>query len=142
VVKRKEKAIVWSLYPLEQLIIREIFVSFGIDTRVLASDLTQGQKSDLVKNFNSPDVCQVLIASYTANGAGLNLQQSCHNVHLFDPAPSANAQEQAIGRTYRLGQPRKVTVVEYYVRRTFNEKVVNTQILRALPGLMAMIDKD
>ena len=142
VVKRKEKAIIWSLYPLEQLIIREILVSFGIDTRVLASDLTQGQKSDLVKNFNSPDVCQVLIASYTANGAGLNLQQSCHNVHLFDPAPSANAQEQAIGRTYRLGQPRKVTVIEYYVRRTFNEKVVNTQILRALPGLMAMIDKD
>jgi hypothetical protein len=142
VVKRKEKAIVWSLYPLEQLIIREILVSFGIDARVLASDLTQGQKSDLVKNFNSPDICQVLIASYTANGAGLNLQQSCHNVHLFDPAPSANAQEQAIGRTYRLGQPRKVTVIEYYVRRTFNEKVVNTQILRALPGLMAMIDKD
>ena len=142
VVKRKEKAIIWSLYPLEQLIIRELLVSFGIDARVLASDLTQGQKSDLVKNFNSPEVCQVLIASYTANGAGLNLQQSCHNVHLFDPAPSANAQEQAIGRTYRLGQPRKVTVVEYYVRRTFNEKVVNTQILRALPGLMAMIDKD
>jgi hypothetical protein len=41
-----------------------------------------------------------------------------------------------------LGQPRKVTVIEYYVRRTFNEKVVNIQILRALPSLMAMIDKD
>jgi hypothetical protein len=44
-----------------------------------------------------------------------------------------------VGRSYRLGQSRKVTVVEYYVRKTFNKRVVNNQILRALPGLMAMI---
>jgi hypothetical protein len=44
-----------------------------------------------------------------------------------------------MGRSYRLGQSRKVTVVEYYVRKTFNERVVNNQILRALPGLMAII---
>ena len=44
-----------------------------------------------------------------------------------------------MGQSYRLGQSRKVTVVEYYIRKTFNKRVVNNQILRALPGLMAII---
>ena len=44
-----------------------------------------------------------------------------------------------MGRSYYLGQSRKVTVVEYYMRKTFNKRVVNNQILRALPSLIAII---
>jgi len=44
-----------------------------------------------------------------------------------------------VGRSYRLGQSRKVIVVKYYMRKTFNKRVINNQILRALPSLMAII---
>jgi len=30
-------------------------------------------------------------------------------------------------------------VVKYYMRKTFNKRVINNQILRALPSLMAII---
>lgn len=75
------------------------------------------------------------------NGVGLNLQGKCWNVHLFDPAPSKDAQFLAIGRSYRLGSKHDVLVIEYFVQGSFNERVVNVQILRSLPGLMAMIDQ-
>ena len=139
VVKRREKAIIQTLYLLEQLIIQEILVAFSINACLLTLDLAQGQKSNLIKNFNTPGIYTILIASYTTNGTGLNLQQACYNVHLFDPAPSASAQEQAVGRSYCLGQSRKVTIVKYYMRKTFNKRVVNNQILRALPSLIAII---
>jgi len=37
---------------------------------------------------------------------------------------SKEAQEQAVGRCYRIGQVRDVTVIEYFVQGSFNEKQV------------------
>jgi hypothetical protein len=141
VVKRKEKAIVWTLYPDEQLILREIMSYFGIDARILSSDLSSTDHVSLTRSFNEPGGTQVLLASYTTNCAGLNLQKECRNVHLLDPATNANTEKQAIGRCYRLGQQQEVRVTGYYTRGTFNSYMFAHQIEKLLPGLAAMVER-
>ncbi len=71
----------------------------------------------------------ILIASYLVSGVGLSLHKACWNVHLLDPSPSQEAQAQAVGRTYRLGQAHDVRVVGYCVTGSYNECMVNTAII-------------
>lgn len=143
VVKRGEKAIVWVLYPFEQAFVTALLRAIYIDARAYSADLTAEKRSELQHTFNtSKTEAMVLVCSYSCNGVGLNLHHRCHNVHLLDPAMTQASQDQAIGRTLRLGQKFNVVVIEYFVRGSFNERQVNQIILRSLPNMMAMIDKE
>ena len=103
-VKRQEKAIVWTIYPFEQLLVASLLVLVHITGEAYLSELNPIQRHALQGKFNSPtDKCTVLVCNYSVNGVGLNLQHQCRNVHLFDPAISKEAQEQAVGRCYRIG---------------------------------------
>ncbi len=87
------------------------------------SALNPTKRTRLQAQFNeAASGAMVLIASYLVSGVGLNLQKACWYVHLLDLAPSREAQAQAAGRTYRLGQGHDVRVIEYFVTGSFNER--------------------
>jgi SNF2 family DNA or RNA helicase len=142
VIKRKEKAVIWVLYPIEQLLVTAILRCMGVDAYAFLSTLNPTERSNLQHEFNNnPDWCTALGSSYRCSGIGMNLQKIGRFVHLLDPAPTEAAQNQAVGRSYRVGSTRDVLVIEYFVSGTFNEKQVNNQILKAIPGLMALVDR-
>eukprot|EP00539_Tryblionella_compressa_P016207 CAMPEP_0178851840 /NCGR_PEP_ID=MMETSP0746-20121128/21345_1 /TAXON_ID=913974 /ORGANISM="Nitzschia punctata, Strain CCMP561" /LENGTH=237 /DNA_ID=CAMNT_0020517449 /DNA_START=12 /DNA_END=725 /DNA_ORIENTATION=+ len=68
--------------------------------------------------------------------AGHNLQQSCHNVILFDPIYSgtdavadASVEEQAIGRVYRQGQQNDVTITRIILKGPEGETCLDDWIV-------------
>ncbi|OJJ67010.1 hypothetical protein ASPBRDRAFT_137160 [Aspergillus brasiliensis CBS 101740] len=77
--------------------------------------------------------------SYLVSSAGLNLQNLCHNVHLFSPATSKAVKDQSVGRALRVGQTRTVFVYEYCVPNTFNVYLAERSMQKALPGLVTMM---
>ncbi|KAE8164621.1 SNF2 family N-terminal domain-containing protein [Aspergillus tamarii] len=123
----KEKAIVWTLYPAEQVYVAAVLNEVGLDYGVYHSGL----------NFNhSASECMVLINSFSVNSAGLNLQNQCRNVHLFSPTISKSIRNQAIGRSCRLGQSRIVLVYEYIVNDSFNTYLQDRGDRKAMAGLI------
>jgi SNF2 family DNA or RNA helicase len=55
----------------------------------------------------------LIIANIISCGEGLNLQHF-HNIIIATPDWNPQAEEQAIGRVYRIGSPRPVNVTRYY----------------------------
>ena len=73
---------------------------------------------------------------------GLNLQNLCHNVHLFSPGMSKAVVNQAIGCMCCLGQTRIVLVYEYLLENNFNAMLVKCNKLKAVLGLVAEMSPD
>jgi hypothetical protein len=144
---KKQKAIVWTLYPYEQLFLEAFLNVQGIQARAYISTLDPSERQELQRDFNSPHMTsttrpkvEVLVASYFTNGVGLNLHEDCSSCHLFDQPPSQAARIQAIGRTYRLGQRRPVEVVEYCLADSFDLYQLGRVTKRAMPTAMSFLD--
>jgi len=121
-------------------LLKEIYRMMGFEAARFSSDMDAKQREDLQGRFNTKDPPNVFIVTYDLGGVGLNLQGACYRPHLFDPPLTQAEREQAIGRTYRLGQFHAVLVIEYEVCGTYNDKVVAKQMVRALPELAARFD--
>lgn len=110
-IKRGEKIITWVLYPIEQMLVATTLRVMGVETSAYLSSLNATDRAQLQRDFNEPgDPVRALSCSFAMNGAGLNLQRACWNVHILDPATTAASTEQGIGRSYRLNQKHDVSV--------------------------------
>ncbi|KAE8309793.1 hypothetical protein BDV41DRAFT_546879 [Aspergillus transmontanensis] len=75
VLLHKEKAIVRTFYPAEQVYVAAVMQEVGINYGVYHSGLNLTDRGKLIEEFNhSPSECMVLINSFSVNSAGLNLQ--------------------------------------------------------------------
>lgn len=133
-----EKAIIWTMFPAEQVYIGAALVEANIDAKVFHASLSFSERASLINEFTTErDKCMVLICSYSINAAGLNLQQLCRNVHLFSEGTSKSVVNQAIGRVCRLGQQHVVLVYDYQVEKSFDMTLVLRNKMKAIPGLVA-----
>jgi len=82
-----------------------------------------GQKSE-IPHVNDWDVLKnsVTIVQYQAGSAGIELQYA-NLVIIYTPTYSYQNHVQALGRAYRNGQTKKVTVYEYMTKETIEEAV-------------------
>ena len=137
----REKAIIWTQFPAEQVYLAATLQEIKIDAQVFHAALTSHERSVLVDQFTrDPLSCTVLICSYNVNAAGLNLQNLCRNVHLFSPAMSKSIVDQAIGRVCCIGQRRPVLVYEYNLESRFTSMLAMRNKLKSIPGLVAEMD--
>lgn len=138
---RKEKSIVWCLFPAQQVFVAAALRLVGIDAHILGSHLTNAERDELIKSFtNDKDQTMVLISSFSLNSDGLNLQSQCRNCHIFDTPRSEAVREQAISRVRRLGQNRIVKVYDIRVRQSFNVRQIRNNISKRFPTMVAELD--
>ena len=142
--KDQEKALIWVTFPTQQILICKLLRLMGIRTDLLIRDRVGYQaRREIINSFqhdNGPEGIQVLIGTYALGSAGINLQNLCRNVHLFDPPGSDAIGIQAVGRVRRIGQLREVKVFEYYVQGTVNEFQRWKNLQKALPGVLAQLN--
>ena len=122
VLRRREKALLFVQYPVEQKLLLALLDLVGIRASGLLAVLKPKARARMIKDFNTlgEGTCQVLVCSYKVSMAGHNLQAACRNVHLVDPPPTEAAMHQVIGRVQRMGQARTVNVVAYTSSKTHN----------------------
>ena len=88
-----------------------------------------GQTTDRelrVNRFQNDLTCRVFLMSLKAGGVGLNLTEADY-VYLVDPWWNPAVERQAIDRTHRIGQTRKVFAYKMICKDTIEEKILMLQ---------------
>ncbi len=83
-------------------------------------------RGDLVKDFQSHSGAAIFLISLKAGGFGLNLTSASYVV-LFDPWWNPAVENQAIDRTHRIGQTRKVIAYRLLIKGSIEEKIRELQ---------------
>jgi len=81
--------------------------------------------TESVEEFIDATVPTILLAQINALSHGIDgLQYACHDVIMYHPMWSRDATEQAVGRVWRQGQERNVTVTTIVCRDTLDDLVL------------------
>jgi SNF2 family DNA or RNA helicase len=83
-------------------------------------------RGDLVRRFQEAEGPAVFLISLKAGGFGLNLTAASY-VILFDPWWNPAVENQAIDRTHRIGQTRKVMAYRLLIKDSIEEKIRDLQ---------------
>ncbi|GAB3882181.1 DEAD/DEAH box helicase [Spirosoma agri] len=97
--------------------------------RNIAFEYLTGQTSnraDSVNRFQSDADVRVFLISLKAGGTGLNLTQADY-VYIVDPWWNPAVENQAIDRSYRIGQTKNVVAVRLICPNTIEEKMLDLQ---------------
>ena len=124
VIGEGHKALVFSQFTSLLAIVREKLDSASIRYEYLDGK-TQNRKA-VVQRFQTDASCPVFLISLKAGGHGLNLTAADY-VFILDPWWNPAVEMQAIDRTHRIGQTRRVFAYRIIARDTVEEKVISLQ---------------
>lgn len=124
-----------SKAPQHKILVFSQFVSMldlikeELDTRNIAYEYLTGQtqnRAEKVHAFQNNTDIRVFLISLKAGGTGLNLTEADY-VYLVDPWWNPAVENQAIDRSYRIGQSKHVVAVRLITPGTIEEKVMKLQ---------------
>lgn len=124
-----------SKAPQHKILVFSQFVSMldlikkELDTKAIAYEYLTGQthdRAEKVQSFQNNAAVRVFLISLKAGGTGLNLTEADY-VYLVDPWWNPAVENQAIDRSYRIGQRKHVVAVRLITPGTIEEKVMQLQ---------------
>jgi len=124
IVAEGHKALVFSQFTSLLALLRT-----HLDREKVVYEYLDGQTRDReerVTRFQTDPACGVFLISLKAGGLGLNLTAADY-VFLLDPWWNPAVEAQAIDRTHRIGQTRRVFASRLIARDTVEEKVLELQ---------------
>jgi superfamily II DNA or RNA helicase len=102
--------------------------STGRNYARLDGSTKMSSRQGLTKDFNTGNT-ELYLISTTAGGIGLNLP-GANRVIIFDFKFNPVNEEQAVGRTYRIGQQKPVFVYRFVAGGTFEESIHNKAVFK------------
>ena len=114
-----------------------------LEVVVLHSFHTDQERQNIISTFNDrADRAQILIMTFAVGGTGLNLQERCFRVHIFESTTNLGIINQAIGRVRRLGNPSNVVYVyECYVGGTMDDLAIRRNVEKGIPEEAATLNR-
>ena len=101
----------------------------------LTGSVPNHERQAIIDAFTKAEAGSVLISQIEAGGIGLNIQ-AANIVILCEPQWKPSTEEQAISRSYRMGQAKDVTVY-----RLLTEDSIDTSILELLNEKATLFDR-
>ena len=120
------KALVFSQFATMLRLIGTELESRGIPYLYLDGGVPAEERKALVRQFQEENVARVFLISLKAGGVGLTLTAADY-VYLVDPWWNPAAEQQAIDRSHRIGQVRKVFAYRMICKDTVEEKILQLQ---------------
>lgn len=142
------KALVFSQFTTFLALVRQRLEKERIGYEYLDGEVRDRQSR--VDRFQSDANCPVFLISLRAGGHGLNLTAADY-VFILDPWWNPAVEAQAIDRTHRIGQTRRVIATRLVARSTIEEKILELQaakrsladaILSADAGVLSAIGRE
>jgi SNF2 family DNA or RNA helicase len=124
VVSEGHKVLVFSQFTSFLSLVRDSLDSAGIEYEYL--DGKTRDRQTRIDRFQNDATRQVFLISLKAGGQGLNLTAADY-VYLLDPWWNPAVEAQAIDRTHRIGQTRRVIATRLVARGTIEEKILAMQ---------------
>lgn len=124
VLKAGHKVLIFSQFVKHLAIFRECLIKENIPHSYL--DGSTKNRGEIVANFQKNEDIRVFLISIKAGGVGLNLTQADY-VFILDPWWNPAVEQQAIDRTHRIGQDKKVFIYKFISKDTVEEKILALQ---------------
>ena len=126
-----EKSLVFSQFVSEMDIIQSELVSRDVSVFRIDGSVSRENREEAIKRFKSSQSHSVFLIQIKAGGQGLNLQEATR-VYITAPSWNPATELQAIGRSHRTGQSKKVVVKKLIYTGNENlpsieEAIVNLQ---------------
>ena len=118
------KILVFSQFLKMLDLVRTHLEKVGIPYEYL--DGSTQDRAERVRNFQDSEHCRVFLMSLKAGGVGINLTEADY-VYLIDPWWNPAVEQQAIDRTHRIGQTKKVFAYKMICKDTIEEKILQLQ---------------
>ncbi len=126
ILQEDHKVLVFSQFVKALAVIKDHFEQEGLPFSYIDGSMTAKSRSREVREFEKRDGKKLFLLSLRAGGIGINLT-SADYVVLFDPWWNPAVESQAIDRTHRIGQTRKVIAYKLIVKDTVEEKILDLQ---------------
>ncbi|HEX9510970.1 MAG TPA: DEAD/DEAH box helicase [Puia sp.] len=120
------KALVFSQFTSMLGLIREALQQKGIPYLYLDGSMPAEARKKSVQQFQEDETTRVFLISLKAGGVGLTLTAADY-VYLVDPWWNPAAEQQAIDRSHRIGQVKKVFAYRMICKDTVEEKILQLQ---------------
>jgi len=120
------KILVFSQFVRMLKLIKDELIRDKIDFEYLDGQSSKKQREESVNRFQENPECRVFLISLKAGGVGLNLTAADY-VYIVDPWWNPAVENQAIDRTHRIGQGKKVFAYRMICKNTVEEKILNLQ---------------
>jgi SNF2 family DNA or RNA helicase len=124
IIDEGHKALVFSQFTSLLAIVRTHLDERGITYEYL--DGRTRNRGEKVKRFQEDPACPLFLISLKAGGHGLNLTAADY-VFILDPWWNPAVEAQAIDRTHRIGQTRRVFAYRLICRDTVEDKILELQ---------------
>lgn len=124
VLKGGHKVLVFSQFVKHLDIFKKHFEAENIPFAYL--DGATRNRGEIVAEFQQNTQLKVFLISIKAGGVGLNLTQADY-VFILDPWWNPAVEQQAIDRTHRIGQDKKVFIYKFIAKDTVEEKILALQ---------------
>lgn len=124
VLKGGHKVLVFSQFVKHLDIFKKHFEAENIPFAYL--DGSTRNRGEIVAEFQQNSDLKVFLISIKAGGVGLNLTQADY-VFILDPWWNPAVEQQAIDRTHRIGQDKKVFIYKFIAKDTVEEKILALQ---------------
>ena len=124
VLKGGHKVLIFSQFVKHLNIFKQYFEQEAIPFSYL--DGATKNRGEIVAEFQENTELKVFLISIKAGGVGLNLTQADY-VFILDPWWNPAVEQQAIDRTHRIGQEKKVFIYKFIAKDTVEEKILALQ---------------
>ncbi len=120
------KALVFSQFTSMLKLIRAALEERGIPYLYLDGSVAAEERRRAVAKFQEEEDTRIFLISLKAGGVGLTLTAADY-VYLVDPWWNPAVEQQAIDRSHRIGQEKKVFAYRMICRDTVEEKILQLQ---------------
>jgi non-specific serine/threonine protein kinase len=120
------KALVFSQFTSMLRLIRQALEEKGIPYLYLDGSVPAEGRRRAVQQFQEEEDTRIFLISLKAGGVGLTLTAADY-VYLVDPWWNPAAEQQAIDRSHRIGQEKKVFAYRMICRDSVEEKILQLQ---------------
>jgi SNF2 family DNA or RNA helicase len=126
----KEKCIIFSQWDDLLKKVGDVLDTYGVRNVFCRGNVWTRDKA--IREFSSNDNIKVIMLSSASAASGTNLT-AASKVILLDPVYGTyefrkNTEWQAIGRAYRTGQTKQVSVVRFIIKDTVEEEIYNENV--------------
>lgn len=126
VLTENHKTIIFSQFVKHLIIVKEYLDSIGEKYVMLTGNTKLDDRNKNINKFQKDESIKIFLISLKAGGVGLNLTKADY-VFMLDPWWNPAVESQAINRTHRIGQDKKVMVYKFITEESIEEKIMNLQ---------------
>ncbi|MCP5045955.1 MAG: DEAD/DEAH box helicase [bacterium] len=126
ILAEDHKVLIFSQFVQVLKVIRGYCDESGVDYSYIDGSVKVGGRAEMIKDFQENEENRVFLLSLKAGGVALNLTAADY-VIIFDPWWNPAVEAQAIDRSHRIGQTKRVMVYRMVMEGTIEEKMLELQ---------------